>query len=290
MHDLKIRLKNQAGELAHLGEALERAGVSIEGGGVFSSGSEAVAHFLFHDGEAARRALESAGLEVVEVREVLVQRLDQAKPGQLGRIARRMAEAGVNLELMYSDHDRQLILAVDDPDKGRAVSEEWTRSGRAPGPRRTHEYSVGLQWTGNTGAGTRGYRDYRREHLLSAPGKSPIAGSSDPAFRGDPGRWNPEELLVAALSACHQLAYLHLCAEAGVVVTAYEDRAEGTLREDGEGGGRLERVTLRPRVTVTPGVDPALARTLHARAHAVCFIARSVNFTVEVEPAIQVAS
>ena len=109
MKDLAIALENRPGALAEMGEALARAGVSIEGGGAFVVNGQGVAHFLFKDGEAARDALESAGITVSEQREVLVQRLNQAQPGQLGLITRRMAEAGVNIEVLYSDHDHQLI-------------------------------------------------------------------------------------------------------------------------------------------------------------------------------------
>ena len=125
MRDLTIQLDNRPGALAEMGEALGRAGVSVEGGGVFVVDGRAVAHFLFEDGEAARRALEGAGIVVLADRDVLVQRLKQDQPGQLGAIARRMADAGVNIEVMYSDHVNQLILVVDDPERGRSVSEEW---------------------------------------------------------------------------------------------------------------------------------------------------------------------
>ena len=127
MKDLAIALDNQPGALAEMGEALGRAGVSIEGGGAFVVDGRGIAHFLFHDGTAARRALESAGIRVLEEREVLVQRLSQEEPGQLGKLTRRMAEAGVNIEVLYSDHDHQLILVVDDIERGRAVSEAWMR-------------------------------------------------------------------------------------------------------------------------------------------------------------------
>jgi organic hydroperoxide reductase OsmC/OhrA len=151
---------------------------------------------------------------------------------------------------------------------------------------REHRYQVTVEWTGNTGTGTAGYRTYERRHEIRAPGapKPPIPGSSDPAFRGDPTRWNPEELLLASLSACHQLWYLHLCADAGVVVTAYVDRAEGTMVEEGSGAGQFSRVVLRPTVTLAPGADVARARALHHDAHAMCYIARSVSFPVEHEP------
>ena len=127
MKDLTIELENRPGALAEMGEALGRAGVSVEGGGVFVVNDVGVAHFLFADGGAARKALEAAGIRVVAEREVLVLRLHQGQPGQLGKISRRMAEAGVNIEVQYSDHDHQLILVVDDPAKGKAVSEAWMR-------------------------------------------------------------------------------------------------------------------------------------------------------------------
>jgi hypothetical protein len=125
--NLEIDLEDRPGALAAMGEALGRAGVSVEGGGVFVVNGRGVAHFLFHDGAAARRVLEAAGIRVVAEYDVLVQRLMQAVPGQLGKIGRRMAEAGVNIEVQYSDHDHQLILVVDDMEKGRAVSEQWER-------------------------------------------------------------------------------------------------------------------------------------------------------------------
>jgi len=157
----------------------------------------------------------------------------------------------------------------------------------APPFSKTHAYAVTLQWIGNTGAGTSGYRTYRRDHQITAGEAKPaIPGSSDPVFRGDPARWNPEELLVAALSACHQLAYLHLCADAGIVVTAYTDRAEGVMQETPDGGGHFLSVTLHPRVTIAAGSDAAKALDLHHTAHEKCFIASSVNFPVTAEPEI----
>ncbi len=127
MQDLTIALENRPGALAEMGAALGRKGVSIEGGGAWVVNGEGVAHFLFADSAAARAALEEAGIRVAAVRDVLVQRLNQSRPGQLGMLTRRMADAGVNIEVLYSDHDHQLILVVDDIERGRAVSEEWTR-------------------------------------------------------------------------------------------------------------------------------------------------------------------
>lgn len=162
---------------------------------------------------------------------------------------------------------------------------------------RTHSYSVSVTWTGNRGSGTSGYRDYDRNHEVSA-GEAPahaapgrprlIEGSSDPAFRGDPGRWNPEQLLTASLSQCHLLWYLHLCAVAGVVVTGYADDAVGTMQEDPDSGGRFTEVVLRPRVTVSSPDMIDKATSLHRDAHEKCFIANSVTFPVRHEPVITV--
>lgn len=126
MRDLTIRLENRPGALAEMGAALGAAGVSVEGGGAWVfGGGEAIAHFLFEDGDAAQKALEAKGIEVLANREVLVQRLKQDQPGQLGKISRLMAEGGVNIEVLYSDHQNQLILVVDDLEKGRVVSDAW---------------------------------------------------------------------------------------------------------------------------------------------------------------------
>jgi prepilin-type processing-associated H-X9-DG protein len=127
MQDVTIALENRPGTLTDMGIALGRAGVSIEGGGAWVVNGDGVAHFLFADGSAAREALEKAGIRVLAVRDVLVQRLNQARPGQLGLLTRKMADAGVNIEVLYSDHDHQLILVVDDVERGRKVSEQWTR-------------------------------------------------------------------------------------------------------------------------------------------------------------------
>jgi len=153
---------------------------------------------------------------------------------------------------------------------------------------KTHRYETTVSWTGDLGSGTSSYRAYSRNHEISAAGKPGIAGSLDPAFRGDAARWNPEELLVAALSSCHMLSYLHLCAVSGISVTAYEDGPAGQMRETEEGGGAFTAVVLRPRVTISGG-DPALARALHEKAHRLCFIASSVGFPVTCEPAIEVS-
>ncbi len=150
-----------------------------------------------------------------------------------------------------------------------------------------HSFQISTKWTGNNGQGTADYRSYRRDHEITGAAKSAsIAGSSDPAFRGDASRYNPEELLIASLSACHLLWVLHLCAEAGIVVTDYEDDATGAMALHSDGGGQFRRVVLRPRVTITDPARIAEAQALHARAHQLCFIARSVNFLVEHQPTV----
>ena len=128
MQDVAIAIEDRPGALAEMGEALGRTGVSIEGGGAFVVDGQGIAHFLFADGEAARDALEAVGIKVLAVRDVVVQRLNQGQPGQLGQLTRRMAEAGVNIEVLYSDHDHQLILVVDNLAAGQAVAEAWTRN------------------------------------------------------------------------------------------------------------------------------------------------------------------
>lgn len=143
-----------------------------------------------------------------------------------------------------------------------------------------HHYAVAVHWTGNRGAGTSGYRDYGRDHTVAVDGKADIAGSADPAFRGDPERWNPEELLLAALSQCHMLSYLHAATRAGVTVVSYDDDAIGTMAQTPDGGGHFTSVTLRPRVEITDAAQLALAEELHAEASRMCFIASSVNFPV----------
>jgi organic hydroperoxide reductase OsmC/OhrA len=150
-----------------------------------------------------------------------------------------------------------------------------------------HHYAISVKWTGNLGSGTSGYRDYRRDHEIAATGKPAIPGSSDPVFRGDASRYNPEDLLVASLSACHMLWYLHLCADAGIRVTEYQDDATGRMVETADGGGRFAEVTLQPQITVSRGADRELAMRLHDRAHHLCFIANSVNFPVTCRPEIR---
>ena len=138
--------------------------------------------------------------------------------------------------------------------------------------RRASNCMIRVDWTGNQGTGTSAYRAYSRAHEISAPGKTAIAGSSDPVFRGDAARWNPAELLIAALSACHQLWYLHLCADAGIVVVAYSDDASGVEVEQANGAGQFESVTLRPHAKLAAGSDENIARRLHDAAADKCFL------------------
>ncbi len=150
-----------------------------------------------------------------------------------------------------------------------------------------HSYRTTVQWTGNKGIGTSGYRQYERSHTISVENKPDIPASSDPAFLGDTTRYNPEELLVASLSSCHMLWYLHLCSEAGVIVTDYTDNATGIMLEGSDGGGRFTDVTLRPRVIVKESSMVERAKNLHKNANDLCFIANSVNFKVGHIPIIE---
>jgi organic hydroperoxide reductase OsmC/OhrA len=150
-----------------------------------------------------------------------------------------------------------------------------------------HRYNIGVEWTGNLGNGTSHYAAYSRNYSIEAAGKPTILGSSDPTFRGDKTCYNPEELLVSTLSSCHMLWYLHLCATAGVVVTAYTDQPEGIMQEEADGSGRFVTVTLYPTVTVAESAMIAQAEHLHHRAHELCFIANSVNFPVSVVGQVQ---
>lgn len=146
-----------------------------------------------------------------------------------------------------------------------------------------HRYSLTVEWTGNNGTGTDGYRNYKRDHVIRIADKPDLLGSADPTFRGDPSRHNPEELLVAALSACHMLSYLHVCVKNGVVVTAYTDNATGSMETIGD-GGRMTEVVLHPVVTVRDASMIENAQALHGEASKLCFIASSVNFPVKHEP------
>lgn len=150
-----------------------------------------------------------------------------------------------------------------------------------------HIYKAKIKWTGNLGTGTSEYAAYSRAHEISGDdGKDVILGSADPIFRGDASRYNPEELVVAAIAGCHMLWYLHLCADAGVVVVEYRDEASGTLEETEDGNGKFSEATINPRVTITEESDAETAEKLHEKAHEFCFIANSMNFPVQVKPTI----
>jgi len=153
-----------------------------------------------------------------------------------------------------------------------------------------HRYTLHTTWTGDRGTGTTGYRDYDRAVTIEIEGKPALLASADKPFRGDPTRWNPEDLLLASLSECHLLSYLHACVQSGVVVVGYQDDAAGVMVEDGNGGGAFREVVLRPRVVVADASMVDAATAAHAQAHAWCFIANSVNFPVRHEPTITVAA
>ena len=148
----------------------------------------------------------------------------------------------------------------------------------------THDYSVNIKWTGNNGTGTSSYTAYERSHIISIENKPDILASSDTPFRSDNTRHNPEDMLLASLSACHMLWYLHLCADAGIVVTDYIDNATGTLVVTPGSGGHFSEVTLHPIVTIADKAMIDKANELHDKAHHFCFIANSVNFPVRHEP------
>lgn len=147
-------------------------------------------------------------------------------------------------------------------------------------PSRTHRYHAELDWEGNTGQGTAGYADYGRAFRARIAGKPDLCGSADAVFLGDAGRHNPEDLLLVALSACHMLTYLALCARAGIRVLDYRDRPDAMLTSDAAGGGAFHEATLRPQVTIAADGRLAQARRLHEDAHGACFIARSCAFPV----------
>ena len=145
-----------------------------------------------------------------------------------------------------------------------------------------HNYKVNVTWTGNEGEGTLNYKAFNRNHTISAEGKyANIKGSSDPSFLGDATRYNPEDLFLSSLSACHMLWYLHLCSVHHIVVTKYEDHATGIMEETKNGSGRFTEVTLNPTVTITDASQIAKANALHEEANAMCFIANSCNFKIK---------
>lgn len=147
-----------------------------------------------------------------------------------------------------------------------------------------HHYSVDVLWRGNLGQGTTDYTSYSRAHEVRSASAPMLSGSADPAYRGEPDRWNPEQLLVVSLSQCHMLWVLSLASQSDIVIVAYRDHAQGVLRVNEDGSGQLSHVTLRPEVVVADPEMVDLVRGVHRRAHRLCFIARSVNFEVLVEP------
>lgn len=153
---------------------------------------------------------------------------------------------------------------------------------------RDHTYQVTVEWTGARGTGTTGPRDFGRDHVVRAEGKHDLAGSADPTFRGDRDRWNPEELLTAALAQCHMLSYLHVAVTRGFTVLAYEDHATASLSLNRDGSGELTEATLHPVVTIAEADRTADAEAAHAEANALCFIARSVAFPVHHEAVVRV--
>ena len=144
----------------------------------------------------------------------------------------------------------------------------------------THHYSLKTTWTGNTGEGTLAYRSYERSHTIEIEGKPELFGSSDPTFRGDKSRHNPEDLLLAALSACHMMSFLHVCVLENIIVTGYVDNATAEMQVNADGSGQFTSVTLNPMVTVASIEMAAKLNELHSRANKLCFIANSVNFPV----------
>lgn len=152
-----------------------------------------------------------------------------------------------------------------------------------------HHYHTNLTWTGNTGEGTKTYRSYERSHVINIDGKPAILGSSDANFRGDPSMHTPEDMLLASISACHMLWYLHLCTTAGIIVSAYEDKAEGIMVENADGSGHFTQVTLKPTITIQSEDLVSKANELHHHANKLCFIAQSVNFPVLHEASYEIA-
>ena len=153
---------------------------------------------------------------------------------------------------------------------------------------RTHDYHATTTWTGNTGQGTADYRAYNRTHEIHIAGKPTLPGSADPMFRGEADRWNPEDSLIGAISACHMLWFLHLASDAGWVVESYRDEATATMELNPDGSGQFTSATLHPKVTISAG-DPGLLDNLHHRAHGMCFIARSLNFPVRCDGTVESA-
>lgn len=151
-----------------------------------------------------------------------------------------------------------------------------------------HQYSLTVEWTGSTGQGTKSYTSYSRNHTIQSESKAIIEASSDPAFRGDPQRYNPEELLLSSVSSCHMLWYLHFCSQHNITVLTYVDQPEGTMLENGDGSGYFTGITLHPQIEIAEEDKIALAQDLHRKANTYCFIANSLNFKIEHKAIIKV--
>jgi organic hydroperoxide reductase OsmC/OhrA len=149
-----------------------------------------------------------------------------------------------------------------------------------------HTYQIQVQWTGDQGQGTKDYKSYERSFLIHEQGKPDILGSADPNFRGDPQRWNPEEMLIGSIASCHMLWYLHLLSMQKIIAVKYEDSPQGTLELSAKGEGKIVGATLNPVVVITDGNRLEEAKKLHEKAHDLCFIVNSVNFTVQVKPTV----
>ena len=153
-----------------------------------------------------------------------------------------------------------------------------------------HHYKSLLTWTGNKGSGTQNYKDYDRDYIITIEGKPTLSGSSDPAFRGDASRHNPEDMLLASISSCHMLWYLHLCSVNKIVVTEYKDPAVATMVMNPDGSGQFSSAMLQPQVTITTKSDSQKAKELHHEANKMCFVARSMNFPIDHTPTIKVST
>ena len=151
-----------------------------------------------------------------------------------------------------------------------------------------HHYHTAIEWTGNKGAGTTGYTDYERSHVVRVENKVPLDASSDPHFRGDATKHNPEDLFLASIASCHMLWYLHLCADQGIIVTAYIDKAYGLMQTAANGSGQFRKIVMHPEVTVAEEQMKDQAHRLHHQAHEMCFLSNSVNFEIVIEPQINI--
>jgi organic hydroperoxide reductase OsmC/OhrA len=149
-----------------------------------------------------------------------------------------------------------------------------------------HKYYATIEWTGNRGTGTSGYTDYDRSHTISVENKIDIAASADPHFRGDPGKYNPEDLFLISIASCHMLWYLHLCADNGIIVERYTDKPFGLMQTEPGGTGQFSKIELHPAVVITDQNKTELAASLHHKAHEMCFLSRSVNFEITIHPEI----